>query len=247
MFWSILGLIIVILLAIITLKFKLHGSPANNFPYIKNEQLFSAAERFFLGVLEQALGADYKIFGKVRVADVISVKSMSDRSAWQRAFNRISAKHFDFVLCSKNDLAVVAAIELDDQSHQRRSRQKRDNFILRVCAAAGLPSVQIPAQRAYTISEIRTQIYSALGQEQKLTPNLSSAPSQVAVPKAQAQTLSPNLNSVAQGPNCPKCSAPMLLRVGKTSTHAGQKFWGCSTFPKCRAIVRYQAEDEFSV
>jgi len=35
---------------------------------------------------------------------------------------------------------------------------------------------------------------------------------------------------------CPKCSAPMVRRVAKHGANAGNGFWGCSTFPKCRGI-----------
>lgn len=34
---------------------------------------------------------------------------------------------------------------------------------------------------------------------------------------------------------CPKCGAPMVSRIAKRGPHAGKRFWGCSTFPNCRA------------
>jgi restriction system protein len=37
---------------------------------------------------------------------------------------------------------------------------------------------------------------------------------------------------------CPKCGSEMLLRESKKGANAGNKFWGCSFFPKCRAIVK---------
>src|SRR5699024_1222496 len=36
--------------------------------------------------------------------------------------------------------------------------------------------------------------------------------------------------------NCPKCGSAMVLRTAKRGTHAGNQFWGCSAFPKCRAV-----------
>ena len=33
---------------------------------------------------------------------------------------------------------------------------------------------------------------------------------------------------------CPKCGAPMVLRTAKKGANAGNEFWGCSQFPKCR-------------
>nr|WP_274522501.1 DUF2726 domain-containing protein [Halorhodospira halochloris] len=101
------------------------GTGDSETPYTKASALFSPAERSFLGVLDQAAGYDYRVFGKVRVADVVKVRSMADRRAWQRAFNQISSKHFDFILCAKDDLSVVAAVELDDKSHQKGKRGER--------------------------------------------------------------------------------------------------------------------------
>lgn len=36
---------------------------------------------------------------------------------------------------------------------------------------------------------------------------------------------------------CPKCGSEMVLREVKKGQNAGNKFWGCSKFPKCRGIV----------
>lgn len=38
---------------------------------------------------------------------------------------------------------------------------------------------------------------------------------------------------------CPDCGAPMAVRVAKKGTHTNEPFWGCSTYPKCKAIVAY--------
>ncbi|MEN6489059.1 MAG: restriction endonuclease [Smithella sp.] len=34
--------------------------------------------------------------------------------------------------------------------------------------------------------------------------------------------------------NCPLCGGKMVLRSARKGAHAGEKFWGCSAFPKCR-------------
>lgn len=36
--------------------------------------------------------------------------------------------------------------------------------------------------------------------------------------------------------SCPKCGSDMVLRTSKKGPNAGNQFWGCSAFPKCRAI-----------
>lgn len=35
---------------------------------------------------------------------------------------------------------------------------------------------------------------------------------------------------------CPKCGSALLVRTVKSGPKAGQQFWGCSAFPKCRTM-----------
>ncbi|WP_273649596.1 topoisomerase DNA-binding C4 zinc finger domain-containing protein, partial [Pseudomonas aeruginosa] len=35
---------------------------------------------------------------------------------------------------------------------------------------------------------------------------------------------------------CPKCGSALLIRTVKSGAKAGQQFWGCSAFPKCRTL-----------
>jgi restriction system protein len=39
-----------------------------------------------------------------------------------------------------------------------------------------------------------------------------------------------------QRPSCPKCGAPMVQRIAKQGPNAGETFYGCSTYPKCRGL-----------
>jgi len=34
--------------------------------------------------------------------------------------------------------------------------------------------------------------------------------------------------------HCPTCNQPMVLRTARRGANAGEKFWGCSNYPKCR-------------
>jgi hypothetical protein len=132
------------------------------YPYQAAGPLFSAAERSFLGVLDTAVGPEYRVFGKVRVADVASVRSGLGNSARQGALNRIAAKHFDFVVCRATDMTVVAAIELNDRSHASQRAQARDDLLANVCRVINLPLLTIVARPAYAIPEIRAQFQMAI-------------------------------------------------------------------------------------
>lgn len=37
-------------------------------------------------------------------------------------------------------------------------------------------------------------------------------------------------------PICPRCGSPLVLRTAKKGANAGNRFYGCSSFPKCRYI-----------
>ena len=38
-------------------------------------------------------------------------------------------------------------------------------------------------------------------------------------------------------PSCPSCGGQMVARVARQGLHAGETFWGCAAYPKCRGIV----------
>lgn len=131
-------------------------------PYVPARALFSPAERSFLGVLDQAVGPDHRVFGKVRVADLAVLKPGLGNAARQGALNRVAAKHFDFVVCRASDLSVVCAVELNDSSHSTKRAQARDELLTTVCAAIGLPLFQVTTKRAYSVQELREQVASAI-------------------------------------------------------------------------------------
>ena len=39
--------------------------------------------------------------------------------------------------------------------------------------------------------------------------------------------------------HCPRCGSEMVLRETKRGKNIGKQFWGCSTFPKCRAVKQF--------
>jgi hypothetical protein len=78
------------------------------------------------------------------------------------AFNRVSSKHVDFVICASDTFRVVGVIELDDKSHRGQFRQRRDQFLDAALAAADIPVLHISAQRSYSIPDVRSRLASLL-------------------------------------------------------------------------------------
>ena len=44
----------------------------------------------------------------------------------------------------------------------------------------------------------------------------------------------------AAAPSCPKCGSSMIARQSKRGAHVGKRFWGCTKFPSCRAVLEMQ-------
>lgn len=124
--------------------------------------LLAPAERTFLSVLEQAIGEQGRVFGKVRVGDVLDLDRGAGGGDWLPALQQMQGTHFDFVICEPEATDVICAIELHDGSHDREALGQRDAFLAEACAAAGLPMIQLPWQQSYDVSEIRALVLSRL-------------------------------------------------------------------------------------
>jgi len=94
----------------------------------------------------------------VRVADVIKPKKTLDKAQKRTRFLKTSQKHFDFVLCDPESLEPLCVIELNDKSHQRKDRQKRDQFLSAACKSAHLALYFVPVARHYDKDNIATLV-----------------------------------------------------------------------------------------
>lgn len=126
--------------------------------YRKHSFLCSKAEYSFYRVLVKAVDPDYVVCPKVRVSDVLRPESWMKGKKWWDVFNRISRKHFDYVICSSGSLSIVAAVELDDISHESSKAIKADAFKDFVTQNADLPLLRFRSEKSYKISEIRCSL-----------------------------------------------------------------------------------------
>lgn len=166
---------------------------------------------------------DALIFGKVRVADILTPNSGLEKGERMRVFNRIAKKHFDFVVCSKSDVSVLCAIELNDSSHNSKKRQQRDNFLENACTAAAFPLVQITAKKSYNVNDIQTILKPYIPILYGKTVNNTDTDEPKNPDEAE------NLER-----KCPKCSSLMVEKLASKGKNEGNLFWACSGFPKCR-------------
>lgn len=236
------GLLFPILLVGCTVLLFLFISPnsplakkvAIEFPYQRRDRLMTEAEGSFYQVLELALpNGEYRIFGKVRVEDLISVKTGLDRQTLQSFRNRIKSRHIDIVVVEHKTFKPVWAIELDDKSHDSAKRKERDTFLDNAFEAAGLPLVRFKAKRSYTTADIQQTL--GVGQTGETTSEVSLGSEESVEPVGEASSASRADDTLENF--CPRCYAPLIKKRVRSGKHAGTEVMACSRYPKCRKIL----------
>jgi very-short-patch-repair endonuclease len=178
------------------------------FSYKSRQRLFTPAETTFLYALEKAVGGDYRIFGKVRLADVVDTEVF--RGVGDKAFSLIAYKHVDFLLCDKSDSTIVCAIELDDRTHLSEKRRTKDAEKEHALNSAAVPLVRFPVNSSYVLNEVKSRIMGEIGRRE--------------------------ISRRSQDLTCPECGGDVVARLAKAGVHRGKFFVGCSNFPDCKFI-----------
>jgi len=202
------------------------GTP--QFPYHLQDGFLSPAELNFYRVLVRVTADWAALFTKVNLGDLFYAKT-GDYSQNQVYRNRIARKHVDFLLCDRESLRPLLAIELDDSSHNRPDRRARDEFVDGVFAAAGLPLLHVPVSHSYSTNKLRALLRRKAGLADEPVPSPEPQPVEAVaqVEEGEGETAVPA---------CPQCQAPMVRRTAQKGANAGNSFWGCSRYPQCRGI-----------
>jgi hypothetical protein len=143
-------------------------SPLNisrqHFPYrLKNSLLTKREIEFYKALRPIAKKYSLSVAIKPRIADFVevTVPQYKRGSGFWGYFNKISAKHVDFLLCDVTSFTPRLAVELDDSTHDSSyDRKYRDLYVNEVYAAAGLPIIHI---REYDAEYLDKLISETLG------------------------------------------------------------------------------------
>ena len=112
------------------------------FPYKRTKLLTDAELQLFHFMENNLCQIDrITILAKVRLADIAEVDT---RVTLKKEFLwKITNKHVDFLICDKNTLDIICAVELDDYTHETQEAKERDIFIMQVLDAVGIKTVRI--------------------------------------------------------------------------------------------------------
>lgn len=102
----------------------------NVYTYAAKDLIMTRSEAEFFHRLNDAVAERYFVFPQVHLSALLDHRMKGQD--WRIAFRHINGKSVDFVLCDKATLQPVYALELDDPTHDRRDRSRRDKEVERI-------------------------------------------------------------------------------------------------------------------
>ncbi|MBT80591.1 MAG: hypothetical protein CL587_09410 [Alteromonadaceae bacterium] len=171
-----LAIILMMLLIVVALGAMKLSDSGVSFPFRSKPQLFTPVEHNFLKLIEQAVGREFRIVCRVRLSDVLAVRAKASKKQGSSAMSRASSKQLDYVLCDRDDMTPIMAIDLVYNDGKNKYKSQRDFFVSGALDAAGLPHVRIKVKTGYTTEEIRECIESKLVPYRRKQQRIAQAP-----------------------------------------------------------------------
>ena len=188
--------------------------PKGRMPYRLRENFLSTPELALFRMLQTMAGKHYVVCPKVALNDIFYIVRPNENVHF---FNKIFRKHVDFLLCEPENLKPAIAIELVKPVRRSETREA-DQFMKDLFLSAGIPLVHLPSSESYVETDLAGLLQVAIRNVHETAPL-----------RAAAKT-----DSV---PMCPVCGRMMVLRIHRSGSSAGMKYYGCMDSPKCRGVV----------
>ncbi|KAF0218682.1 MAG: hypothetical protein FD174_2775 [Geobacteraceae bacterium] len=209
-------------------------------PYLSIKPPFTPAERSFLEILDRIVGEEYRIFGKMRLSDIIKPVGESSGNTHTIADDKVEQKSLDFVICRADDLSPVAVVELTDISASRRFLMKRDDFLAEVLSAAGIRLIRFASPASRSFQRVR----DILAENLSLVPPVSKPHLQTSSVRKygsdileRAPVVTFRVSSEEPAFMCPLCGGKLVMLKSTKGINSGKRFWACTAFPKCTTVI----------
>lgn len=106
----------------------------------------------YLKLKQYADDRGWLVCPKVRLWDLIEPKKRKGNR--KELENKIRSKHVDFVIVDP-ELNVIGVLELDDSTHDREDRKKRDSFVRNALEGAGITMIQTRSITSETLNSFQ--------------------------------------------------------------------------------------------
>lgn len=141
--------------------------------YFLKDRIFDHPTEFeFYKILrDEILGERFVALVQIPLISLVGVKRKHEPGG-QSHLARIIQKRIDFLICRKEDLKPLLALELDGSTHQNEKRQERDHFVDSVFASIGLPVLHVSLQKTYNKAAVALSIGKKLELEERVIRRL---------------------------------------------------------------------------
>jgi len=167
---------LVVIVAVLASRLNDNSFP---FPFDRKTAIFTPAEKNFQNLVEQAMGANYRVLNRVKLSDVVTIRNGVSPKASQSAAKSAEKKYVDFVLCERSSMKLLGVIDLVD-TQGKGYKVKKDWFVSGALEAASIPHLRIKVKANYTVEEIRscinTRLISTPTPEPKMKGKIIPAP-----------------------------------------------------------------------
>lgn len=82
-----------------------------------------------------------EILSKVRLGDIVNIDTRVTND--MKYYWKVTNKHVDFLICKRNTMDIICAVELDDYTHETEKAKQRDMFVMQVLDSVGIKTVRI--------------------------------------------------------------------------------------------------------
>lgn len=171
-----LAIILMMLLIVVALGAIKLSDGGVTFPFKRKTQLFTPVEHSFLNLIEQSMGREFRIVCRVRLNDLLQIRASTGKKQASAALSRASSRQLDFVLCDKQDMSPVLAVDLVHSNGKEGYKTQRDWFVSGSLDAAGIPHARIKIKSGYTVEEIRECLETKLIPYRRRQQKLAQAP-----------------------------------------------------------------------
>ncbi len=212
-----ISLVVILILALLLIRRRRDSAtiPAQSAEKNDIPSLLTQPELACFNTLKTVAGNEFYIMAKVSLSDIAVVKKGVDQARLKKAAKQ-GKRHIDFILCNKETLAVICAIELENAA--TAASGKKDHHSADLLEEVGVMVFHMPVKTSYSVPEM----------QQALTPYLkSNQPS----PDEMVATV-----SMEAFRSCKTCKARMVLKRAKSGKYKGVLFWVCSNYPKCKTF-----------
>ena len=156
------------------------------FPFDRKTTIFTPAEKNFQTLVEQALGDNYRVLNRVKLADILTIRNGVSNKASQTAKNNAESKYLDFAICERDSMKLVGVIDLVDTAG-KGYKVKKDWFVSGALEAASIPHLRIKVKPSYSVKDIQNcinvRLFGGQGPAPKMKGRVIPAPMVKARPR----------------------------------------------------------------